>query len=92
MIRLNPWRDKAIRRPEQIDFENIPLGTIISWMDDQKAIGVRIDEYAVLRAASHGNNWDNVSTAVFSWNCSCNDWGYVFLQAIKVAGNFCIVP
>ena len=69
MIRSNPWRDKAIRRPEEIDFENIPMGTLIAWMDDQKAIGVRVDEYSVLRAACHGNNWDNVRHLIFLYIC-----------------------
>jgi hypothetical protein len=60
MIKLNPWRDQAINHPSKIDLETVPLGTIISWMDDQKALRVRVDEYAILRAACNGNNWEKV--------------------------------
>jgi hypothetical protein len=33
----NPWRDIAIWRQEDIDIENSPLGTIISWLDGTKS-------------------------------------------------------
>jgi hypothetical protein len=66
MIRLNPWRDQAISHPKQIDIDATPLGTVIAWMDDQKALRVRVDEYTVLRAACNGNNWDKVRCCPFA--------------------------
>lgn len=60
MIKLNPWRDQAISRPEQIDIDACPIGTVIAWMDDDKAMSVRIDHYTTMRAAICGNNWDRV--------------------------------
>ena len=64
MIRLNPWRDKALSKPEQIDIDTVPIGTVIAWMDDEKAISVRVDEYTTLRAACFGNNWELVCDVI----------------------------
>lgn len=59
-IPVNPWRDIAVNRQEDIDLEKAPLGSIIAWLEDSKAIAILIDEYAQMRAAIAENNWGRV--------------------------------
>jgi hypothetical protein len=59
-IKPNPWRDIALKDPSEIDLDITPIDSIIAWMDGEKAISLRIDEYARMKAAICGNNWELV--------------------------------
>mmetsp|Transcript_12987 Transcript_12987/g.19545 ORF Transcript_12987/g.19545 Transcript_12987/m.19545 type:complete len:495 (-) Transcript_12987:1786-3270(-) len=56
----NPWRMQAINSYNQIDFDHAAIGTIIAWMDGNKASQLIINEYHLLRAAICNNDWDRV--------------------------------
>ncbi len=60
MIKLNPWRDQAVSKPGEIDLDATPLDTIIAWMDGDKAMSLKIDEYTEMRCAAVDNNWDRI--------------------------------
>ena len=59
-IKPDPWRDMALKDPSEIDLDVTPIDSIIAWMDGEKAISLRIDEYARMKAAICGNNWELV--------------------------------
>jgi hypothetical protein len=56
----NPLRDLAISDFHDIDLENTPIGSIIAFFDDSKAIEVHIDEYNLIKAAMLDNNWSRI--------------------------------
>jgi hypothetical protein len=63
-IYCSAWRDQAISSYEEIDFENASIGTIVAWMDGDKASQLYIDEYHLMRAAICHNNWTRVITCM----------------------------
>jgi len=60
------WRMQAINSYNQIDFEHAAIGTIIAWMDGNKASQLVINEFHLLRAAICKNNWDRVLQCMLS--------------------------
>jgi hypothetical protein len=52
------WRDNAISRNEEIDFINLPLGTVIPFFDGIKVSSLTITHYVQVRAAICNNDWD----------------------------------
>lgn len=76
----NPWRDIAISHPREIDLDNTPLNSIISWLDGCKSTSIVLSEYAQMKAAIVDNNWarvlhymkeqpDNILCQIFGFHC-----------------------
>ena len=58
--KTNPLRDCAISDFHEIDLENTPIGSVIAFFDDSKAIEIHIDEYSLVKAAMLDNNWQRI--------------------------------
>ena len=57
----NPWRDKALIRPAEIDVvHTFPLGSVVPVMDELKDIQYKIDDYSIVRSAISNNDWKRV--------------------------------
>lgn len=54
---LNPWRDQAISKLEQIDLDKTPISSLIAWMEGSDAISVCMDEYLTIRTAAVNGDW-----------------------------------
>ncbi len=75
---VNEWRNIAISRNEDFDFENSPLGSVISWLEGLNPIELKVTEMAQMRFAICNNNWarvlkymdenaDNVLSQIYGW-------------------------
>ncbi len=75
---VNHWRNIAISRNEDFDFENSPLGSVISWLEGLNPIELKVTEMAQMRFAICNNNWarvlkymdenpDNVLSQIYGW-------------------------
>lgn len=56
----NDWRDTALSRPEELDLEKTPVGSVIAWMDGLKAVEYEVTDYAVMRTAVTRGDWLHV--------------------------------
>jgi hypothetical protein len=50
-IKPNEWRDSALERPEDIDVDENPLGSVIAWMDGLQIKDLLISEYVIMVSA-----------------------------------------
>jgi len=56
----NEWRAKAIRKYNEIDLDNIEMGTVIAWFDNYKATDLELSSFNVVRASFEISGWDGV--------------------------------
>lgn len=56
----NEWRSKAIRKYNEIDLDNIEMGTVIAWFDNYKATELELSSFNIVRASFEISGWDGV--------------------------------
>ena len=59
-LKPNAWRAAAFTRPDQIDVEKYPLGSVVPFMDELKDLEYIISDYALVRSAICNNDWKRV--------------------------------
>jgi hypothetical protein len=97
---INEWRNIAISKNEDFDWENADFGSVISWLEGLKPIELYVDEPALIRFAICYNNWarvlkcmrdhpDNLIIQIHGWFAFSkseidNDAGYLSEAAVDV--------